>query len=72
MHHRAAGEIEAGNLAARGTRSAGRPCPTPCAPSGSTPAGVQRTVKSSMALNFMRSAKAPEISAGVMIANINW
>ena len=30
------------------------------------------TVKSSMALNFMRSAKAPEMSAGVMIANINW
>ena len=25
-----------------------------------------------MALNFMRSANAPEISAGVMIANINW
>ena len=24
-----------------------------------------------MALNFMRSAKAPEISAGVMMANIN-
>ena len=29
-------------------------------------------VNSSMALNFMRSAKAPEISAGVMMANINW
>ena len=32
---------------------------------------VQSTVKSSIALNFIRSAKAPEISAGVMIANIN-
>ena len=29
-------------------------------------------VKSSMALNFMRSANAPEISAGVMMANISW
>ncbi len=28
-------------------------------------------VNSSMALNFMRSANAPEISAGVMMANIN-
>ena len=25
-----------------------------------------------MALNFMRSAIAPTISAGVMIANISW
>ena len=25
-----------------------------------------------MALNLIRSAKAPEMSAGVMIANINW
>ncbi len=29
-------------------------------------------VNSSMALNFMRSANAPEINAGVMMANINW
>ena len=29
-------------------------------------------MNSSMALNFMRSAKAPEMSAGVMMANINW
>jgi hypothetical protein len=29
-------------------------------------------VNSSMALNFIRSANAPEISAGVMMANINW
>jgi len=27
--------------------------------------------KTAMALNFMRSAKAPVISAGVMMANIN-
>src|SRR5215831_7582158 len=32
----------------------------------------QRIMKASIALNFMRSAKAPVISAGVMIANINW
>ena len=30
------------------------------------------TVNSSIALNFMRSANAPEISAGVMMANISW
>ena len=28
-------------------------------------------MNSIMPVNFMRSAKAPEISAGVMIANIN-
>ena len=26
----------------------------------------------SMAENFMRSAKAPAISAGVMMANVSW
>src|SRR6202044_1839543 len=30
------------------------------------------TMKAVMALNFMRSANAPVISAGVMMANINW
>ena len=30
------------------------------------------TVNTTIALNFMRSAKAPEISAGVMMANIIW
>ena len=29
------------------------------------------TVNSSMALNFMRSANAPEMSAGVMMANMS-
>ena len=29
-------------------------------------------MNSSIALNRMRSANAPVISAGVMIANINW
>ena len=29
-------------------------------------------MNSSMALNFIRSAKAPEMSAGVMMANISW
>src|ERR1041385_635336 len=33
---------------------------------------VQRTVNSSMPENFMRSANAPEISAGVMTANMSW
>src|SRR4029077_7276083 len=32
----------------------------------------QRTINSTVPLNFMRSAVAPVISAGVMIANINW
>ncbi len=31
-----------------------------------------KTMNSTMALNFMRSAKAPVINAGVMMANINW
>ena len=30
------------------------------------------TMKAVMALNFMRSANAPVMSAGVMMANINW
>ncbi len=29
-------------------------------------------MKTSMAENFMRSANAPVISAGVMMANISW
>jgi hypothetical protein len=32
---------------------------------------VQRIVKASIALNFIRSANAPVMSAGVMTANIN-
>jgi len=28
--------------------------------------------QTAMALNFMRSAKAPVISAGVMMANMSW
>jgi len=31
-----------------------------------------RIINSTVPLNFMRSAVAPVISAGVMIANINW
>ena len=33
---------------------------------------LHRTVNRSMALNFMRSANAPEIKAGVMMANMSW
>ena len=33
---------------------------------------IQPVTNSSSALNFMRSAMAPTISAGVMIANISW
>src|SRR5262249_8774144 len=33
---------------------------------------AQSDVNSSIALNFIRSANAPEINAGVMMANINW
>ena len=29
-------------------------------------------MNSSMALNFIRSANAPQMSAGVMMANISW
>ena len=32
----------------------------------------QSTMNSSMALNFMRSANAPVIKAGVMMANMSW
>jgi hypothetical protein len=31
-----------------------------------------RTMNKLMALNFIRSAKAPVMSAGVIMANINW
>ena len=31
-----------------------------------------RIMNRTMALNFIRSANAPVISAGVMMANINW
>ena len=72
VHHRAAREVEARESCRPETRSAVRPCPTPCAPSGSRRSEHHSTMNSSMALNFMRSANAPEISAGVMIANINW
>jgi len=33
---------------------------------------IQSVTNSRMALNFMRSAMAPTIRAGVMIANIIW
>ena len=33
---------------------------------------TQRTVNSTSAENFMRSAKAPTISAGVIIAKVIW
>src|SRR5208282_3594647 len=33
---------------------------------------IHRVMKTKMALNFMRSAIEPMISAGVMMANINW
>ena len=33
---------------------------------------LHRTMNRIMALNFMRSAKAPVIRAGVMMANISW
>ncbi len=29
-------------------------------------------MNSTIALNFMRSANAPQMSAGVMMANISW
>jgi hypothetical protein len=44
---------------------------TQCA-SGSYTMVAQRTVKSRNAENFFRSANAPVMSAGVMIANIIW
>ena len=33
---------------------------------------AHNTIKTSIAENFMRSANAPVINAGVMMANINW
>ena len=33
---------------------------------------AQRSVKTRKLLNFIRSAKAPVINAGVMIANMAW
>jgi hypothetical protein len=40
--------------------------------SGKYTRNIQPTMNSISALNFMRSAMAPTISAGVMMANINW
>ena len=71
MHHRAAREIEAGNLAARKAFS-NPPLPHTMCAIGKYTSSAHSIVNSSMALNFMRSANAPEISAGVMMANINW
>ena len=71
VHHRAAREVERGNLP---PRNAFRKPPLPhtmCA-IGKYTNSDHSIMNSSIALNFMRSAKAPEISAGVMIANINW
>jgi hypothetical protein len=39
---------------------------------GSYTRNDHNTVNSTIALNFMRSAKAPVINAGVMMANIIW
>ena len=33
---------------------------------------IQRVMNRQMAENFMRSAMAPTINAGVMMANISW
>ena len=33
---------------------------------------IHRVMNTKMALNFMRSAMEPTMSAGVMMANINW
>src|SRR5579883_2455164 len=44
---------------------------TMCAIGAYTPRN-QSVMKSTVPLNFMRSAAAPVISAGVMIANISW
>ena len=32
----------------------------------------QRIMKTTIVLNFMRSAKAPQIRAGVMMKNMHW
>jgi hypothetical protein len=44
---------------------------TMCA-SGKYTTNIQIAMKAMMAENFMRSAMAPTISAGVMIANMSW
>src|SRR5215469_1817571 len=44
---------------------------TMCA-SGKYTRNAHNTVNSNIALNFMRSANAPEINAGVMMANMSW
>ena len=40
--------------------------------SGKYTANIQITTKAMMAANFIRSAMAPMMSAGVMIAKVSW
>ena len=73
VHDRAAREIDRLDRAPWRSRrrSSSRRCPRPCAPAGSRRRTSRATMNRQMAENFMRSAMAPTISAGVMIANIS-
>ena len=66
VHHRAAGEVERTH-ARRATRRR-----RPCGRSGAYTRTSQTEMKTAYAENFRRSAVAPVINAGVMIANVIW
>ena len=72
VHHRAAREIERRNLAAEERIQQAALAPHHVRHREIHDESTTEQVNSSIALNFIRSAKAPEISAGVMMANISW
>ncbi len=67
VHDRAAREVERAQLEEPARRR-----PRPSARPGRRRASTTARTKATYAQNFMRSAKAPEMSAGVMTANIIW
>ena len=76
MHDGAAGEIERTAHQRRdarhghiGQKSA---APHPCGKAGYKQPCPTRARNSAIALNFIRSANAPQISAGVMMKNMPW
>ena len=71
VDHGAAGEVEAWNVAAVGVEQAAH-APDHVRHGAIDHERPEREKNGHRELNFMRSAKAPQISAGVMMANINW
>ena len=67
VHDGAAREVQRAQVA-----RASRPCPRPSARAGRTRAVAHSRMKTMNVENFLRSANAPVMRAGVMTANIIW